>query len=536
MRNPILEKLKESAQSVLPVSGIVLGLHLTIAPLPFWTFIMFLVGTLMLIIGIALFTMGAELSISPMGETIGSSLTETRKLPLILISFFCLGIVVTVAEPDLQVLARQVPAVPDLVLILSVAVGVGIFLVLALLRILFQFSLARMFIILYGITFAVAAFTAPDFLAVGFDAGGVTTGPITVPFILALGAGISAVYGSKNAEQDSFGLCAICSIGPVLTVLFMGMLYDATESGYAYEPPSVIESLGGMLNAYARELITSFREILLILLPIALIFALFQLIKRHLSKGRLMRIGVGLIYTLLGLTVFMSGVNLGYLPVGTHLGKSIALSDYSWVLVPLSALIGFFVVYAEPAVHVLNKQVEEITNGAIGRRMMMIGISIGVSAGLVLSVIRVLWGFTIWYLLLPGYLMALILTFFTPKIFTAIAFDSGGVASGTMTAAFLLPFAAGICEAVGGNIMTDAFGIIGMVALMPLISMQVLGVFYNLKLKRNKALSDALLDDEDLEEETGQSDIMESRDDTDFHDNTVIKEQPDTLSEKEGNP
>lgn len=507
MGQMILDKLKESAQSVLPVSGIVLLLHFTVSPLPFWTLMMFFAGVLLLVFGMSLFTMGADMAIGPIGETIGSELTKTRKLPLIIVACFLLGVVVTVAEPDLQVLTRQVPAVPDMVLVIAVAVGVGLFLVLALLRILLQLPLSWMFIISYAVVFLVAAFTAPDFLAVGFDAGGVTTGPITVPFILALGAGISAVRGSKNAEQDSFGMCALCSIGPVITVLVMGVFFDASESGYAYDAPAVVSSFGGLTRTYAGELASSFVEVLTVLMPVILIFALFQLIKRKLPRVQLVRIGVGLLYTLVGLTIFLTGVNLGFLPVGTYIGKYIASSTYQWALIPLSLVLGFFVVYAEPAVHVLNKQVEEITGGVLTRRLMMIGISVGVSLALMLSVIRVLSGISIWYFLLPGYVTALALTFFTPKIFTAIAFDSGGVASGTMTAAFLLPFTVGICEAVGGNIMTDAFGIVAMVAMMPLISMQVLGVFYSIRTARRQKEAPALQAELDAVAALEQSDM-----------------------------
>lgn len=483
----IAEKLKESLSSVLPVCAVVLALHFTLAPLDLWTLLMFLAGSLMLVVGMSLFTMGADMAIGPMGEIIGSELTRTRKLALIIISCFLLGMVITIAEPDLQVLTRQVPAVPDMVLVLAVATGVGMFLVLALLRILFQLSLSLLFIISYAAVFVVAAFTAPDFLAVGFDAGGVTTGPITVPFILALSAGISAVRGSKHIEQDSFGMCGLCSVGPALTVLIMGMFYDSSDSGYAYASPGHISSLGGALSATGLGLLSSLLEVLAVLLPVVLIFMLLQLVKRQLSRGRLLRIAFGLIYTLAGLTVFLTGVNLGYLPVGKYIGAHLAASEYSWTLIPLGALIGLFVIYAEPAVHVLNKQVEELTNGAITRRMMMAGISLGVSAGMALSVLRVMNGISIWYVMLPGYAIALTLTRFTPQLFSAIAFDSGGVASGTMTAAFLLPFTVGICETAGGNIMTEAFGIIGVVAMMPLISMQLLGLVYNIRLKRNAA-------------------------------------------------
>ena len=484
----LLEKLKEAAQSVLPVSAIVLALHFTISPLPFWSFMLFLTGTFLLIIGMSIFTMGADIAMMPIGEAIGAELTKSKNLWLIVGAAFILGVVVTIAEPDLQVLTKQVPAVPDMVLVSSVAFGVGVFLVLALLRILFQFSLSYMFIISYVILFIVAALTAPDFLAVGFDSGGVTTGPITVPFILALGAGISAVRGGKSSEEDSFGLCSLCSIGPVLAVLVMGMFFDASGSGFAFEPNASVNNLGELLASYRLGFVLLFQEVLTILLPIVVIFILFQFIRLKLSKTKLIRILIGIVYTLIGLSIFLTGVNIGFMPAGTYIGKEIATLPYNWILIPLSAIIGFFVVYAEPAVHVLNKQVEDITSGSISKKMMMTGLSLGTSVALILSVVRILTEISIWYFLLPGYLLALGLTFFTPKLFTAIAFDSGGVAAGTMTAAFLLPFAVGICEAVGGNVMTDAFGIIAMVAMMPLITIQVVGVIYNMKLMHNQNL------------------------------------------------
>jgi hypothetical protein len=492
MTTDLLEKLKEAAQSVLPVSAIVLALHFTVSPLPFWSLMLFLTGTLLLIIGMSIFTMGADIAMMPIGEAIGAELTKSKNIWLIVGSAFILGVVVTIAEPDLQVLTKQVPAVPDMVLVSSVAFGVGVFLVLALLRILFQFSLSYMFIVSYVILFIVAALTAPDFLAVGFDSGGVTTGPITVPFILALGAGISAVRGGKSSEEDSFGLCSLCSIGPVLAVLVMGMFFDASGSGFAFEPNASVNNLGELLDSYYLGFILLFQEVLTILLPIVVIFILFQFIRLKLSKTKLIRILIGIVYTLIGLSIFLTGVNIGFMPAGTYIGKELATLPYNWILIPLSAIIGFFVVYAEPAVHVLNKQVEDITSGSISKKMMMTGLSLGTSAALILSVVRILTEISIWYFLLPGYLLALGLTFFTPKIFTAIAFDSGGVAAGTMTAAFLLPFAVGICEAVGGNVMTDAFGIIAMVAMMPLITIQVVGVIYNMKLMHNKNLEETL--------------------------------------------
>lgn len=521
MFSEILEKLKESAQSVLPISGIVLALHFTILPMPYWTVVLFLIGTLFLIFGMTLFTVGADLSMMQIGEAIGAELTKSRNLLLIVVGSFILGVVVTIAEPDLQVLTKQVPAVPDMVLVATVAFGVGLFLALALLRILFQFPLAKMFIISYALVFIVAAFSSPDYLAVGFDSGGVTTGPITVPFILALGAGISTVRGSKNAQEDSFGLCALCSIGPVLAVLILGMFFDSSASGYAFESAENVASWAELRRLFINGFAAFFKEVIEVLLPIVVIFTLLQITHLKLAKTRLMQIMIGILYTVAGLVIFLTGVNLGFMPVGTFIGEELACRPDNWILIPLAALMGFFVTFAEPSIHLLNKQVEEITNGAISRRMMMFGLSFGISLALVLSVVRILSGISIWYFMLPGYALALFLTFFTPNMFTAIAFDSGGVASGTMTAAFLLPFAVGICEAVGGNVMTDAFGIVGMVAMLPLVSMQILGIVYNIKTKRARRplpQEELLLFDpaeKTKGEKSGMIDFDESADETD---------------------
>ncbi len=494
-------KFRESAQSVLPVSAIVLLVHLTLAPLPLGTLALFLVGTAMLIVGMSIFTLGADLAMMPIGEAIGSELTKSRKLWLIILSGFILGVVVTIAEPDLQVLTKQVPAVPDMVLVAAVAIGVGVFFVLALLRILFHFSISFLFITSYTLVFAAAAIFAPDFLAVAFDSGGVTTGPITVPFILALGAGISTVRGGSSAEEDSFGICALCSIGPILAVLIMGMSYSATGSGYAFTTAGTVSSLGELIQVFARGFGQFFAEVLAVLLPIIVIFGLFQVVRLKLSRTALIRIGIGIGYTLVGLSIFLTGVNIGFMPAGQMLGSTLAALPYNWVLLPLSAVLGFSVVYAEPAVHLLTQQIEEITAGAISRRMMMLGLAVGVSLALVLSVLRVLLSINIWLMLTPGYILALVLTLFSPKLFTSIAFDAGGVASGTMTAAFLLPFAVGICKAVGGNIMTDAFGIIAMVAMMPLITLQILGIMYGIKSRRNRTALDETPPEFEEEEE-----------------------------------
>ncbi len=486
MTREMLLKLRESALSVLPVSAVVLALHFTLTPMPVWTLFMFLAGVALLILGMGLFTMGADLAMMPIGDAIGADLTRSRKLWLIVGSAFVLGVAVTVAEPDLQLLTKQVPAVPDAALVAAVALGVGVFLTLALTRILFRIHLAWALIGSFTLVFLVGWMAAPDYLAVAFDSGGVTTGPITVPFILALGGGVSAVRGGKSSEEDSFGLCGLCSVGPILAVLILGMFFDPKVSDFRFSVGAV-SSLRGALNTIGHGLVEFFQDVFFVILPVVLIFLLFQVTRLRLPARRLIRILVGLVYTLAGLSIFLAGANLGFMPAGMAIANMLATHN-RWALVPLGALIGFFMVFAEPAVHVLNRQVEDITSGAIPRRMMLAGLSVGVGIASAMSVIRVLTGVSIWWFLLPGYILALTLTFFTPKLFVSIAFDSGGVASGTMTAAFLLPFTVGVCDALGGNPMTDAFGAVGMVAMMPLITVQMMGVVYQHKLSRVQAL------------------------------------------------
>lgn len=483
MNRKLLEKIKESLSSVLPVTGIVILIHLLLSPMPGGTFALFLIGAVLLVLGMGLFTLGADLSMMPMGERVGAHLTKSKKLSILIPVCFLIGALITIAEPDLTVLAGQVPTVPDAVLILTVAVGVGLFLVFALLRIIFRKSLQLLLFVFYGLVFVLAAFTPEEFLAAAFDSGGVTTGPITVPFIMALGIGVAAVRGGNSAQDDSFGLVTMCSIGPVLSMLLLGMFYNAGTGGHtsveAHNPTGIEE----ILKLFGQAIPEYLADVALALLPVVLFFLVFQILFLRLSRKRLLKMGVGLLYTFVGLVLFLTGVNVGFLPAGYALGSRLGATAAGWII-PIGMAMGFFVVMAEPAVHVLNKQVEEITVGAISQRAMLLSLSVGVAVSIGIAMLRVVAGVSIWYFLLGGYAVALGLSFFVPKIFTAVAFDSGGVASGPMTAAFMLPFAMGACDALGGNILTDAFGLVAMVAMTPLITIQLLGVLYSIKLRR----------------------------------------------------
>ena len=476
LNRQLKEKIQESMSSVLPITAIVFLLSITIAPLDPGTLVLFLFGAILLVGGMGLFTLGVDLSMTPMGEGMGVELSRSRGVLIPLLAYFLLGMLTTVAEPDLQVLAEQVPSIPNLILILTVAVGVGFFLVVAALRIRKGVPLRRLLLVFYLIVFGVAALAPADFIPVSFDSGGVTTGPITVPFIMALGVGIASVRSDRNSASDSFGLVALCSIGPILSVLLLGILYRPEANLPAADILPQVSTTQQAALYFWEAFPDYFAEVALALLPIAGLFLLFQLITHRFHGRALLRIASGVVYTYLGLVLFLCGVNVGFLPAGQWIGGTVATSGQSWLLVPIGMLIGFFIVKAEPAVAVLTKQVEEVSNGAISHRAMGYALSIGVCASVGLAMVRVLTGIHIFWLLIPGYVLSLGLTFLVPPIFTGIAFDSGGVASGPMTATFLLPFAQGACSALGGNMMTDAFGIVAMVAMTPLITIQVMGL------------------------------------------------------------
>ncbi len=486
MRKRLISKVRESLSSVLPITAIVLLLAFTVSPMQVGVLGLFLAGAVLIILGMGLFTLGADMAMMPMGSYMGAYLTRRRRLYLMILVALLMGVLITVAEPDLTVLARQVPAVPDAVIIGAVALGVGVFLVLAMLRIVFQLSLRLMLILFYIAVFALMAFANPDYLAVAFDAGGVTTGPITVPFILALGIGVAGTGTGSKHEDNSFGLVALCSVGPILAVVLMGLFFPVTPgavSASAVENPATTADI---LRLFGTALPHYFRDVAVALAPIVAVFVFFQWRYLHLPKGQLARIGVGILYTYLGLTVFLTGVNVGFMPAGNLLGTQIASLSFNWVLVPLGMVIGYFIVAAEPAVHVLNEQVEELTGGAVSKKAMMTSLALGMAVSVGLSMVRAMTGVSIWFFVVPGYVLALALSFFVPGIFTAIAFDSGGVASGPMTATFLLPFAMGVTAATGGNILKDAFGTVAMVAMTPLIAIQVLGLVYSLKSRPKK--------------------------------------------------
>lgn len=515
MNEKLKEKIRESLSSVLPITMIVLVLTVTLVPMKVSTLVLFLTGAVLLIVGMGFFQLGAEMAMTPLGQGVGGKLVKCKSVWVMAFICFLMGGIITISEPDLQVLANQVAAIPNMVLIWTVAAGVGVFTVVALLRILFKIRLSLLLAGLYIFMFILSFFTPSEFIAVAFDAGGVTTGPMTVPFIMALGVGLSAARSDKEGSNDSFGLIALCSVGPILMVLLLGIFYHPTETVYTAVKIPELVTTQDVVKEFVMSSPGYAEEVLKSILPVIGVFAIFQVSTRSYRKRQVQRMAVGFGYTVIGLIMFLTGVNIGFAPVGSLLGGGLAESMFKWCLVPVGIVIGYYIVKAEPAVRVLNEQVEEITGGMVSYKMMNASMSIGVACAVALSMTRVLTGISIYWIIIPGYALALILSRLVPPVFVGIAFDSGGVASGPMTSTFLLPLAMGACTAVGGNVVTDAFGIVALVALAPLIAIQVMGLVYARRTKTARQPGYMLsedtvidLDDEivDLEEAAIDSD------------------------------
>ncbi|MBQ8413752.1 MAG: DUF1538 domain-containing protein [Clostridia bacterium] len=480
MVNLIKSKLSESLSSVLPIALIVLGLSVTVVPISTGDMFLFLVGIVCLVFGMSLFTAGAEMSMQPLGSKIGSTVGSSKKIWLIAFISFIIGILVTISEPDLVILAEQVSGMENMILILTVSVGVGIFLAIAVMRIVFNWNLTAIMIVFYAIAFVLAFFVDDSFLSLAFDSGGVTTGPMTVPFIMSIGAGVSVSKLSGDDRGDSFGITGLCSIGPIISVLVLGIVMKVEGTYIPVVNDAVVDTREGVskfVHGFGEHLL----DVLIALAPIIVFAVLFQLLTHAFNKGQLIRMAIGIVYVLVGLAIFLTGANVGFVPTGTAIGTSLAKIGGGWLLVPIGMLLGYFIVKAEPSVYVLNKLVETMSAGAISGKTTGLGLSIGVSAALGLAALRIITGINILWFLIPGYIIALTLSFFVPKIFVGISFDSGGVASGTMMSAFVLPLCMGACNALGGNVMTDAFGCVAFVAMAPIIAIQICGLVYKMK-------------------------------------------------------
>lgn len=497
----LLSKFKETVNSVLPVMAIVIVLGLTAAPLGAGLLARFVVGGLLLIFGLTFFLLGVDIGIQPIGEQAGAALTSKKNLPLLLSVSFVIGFLVTVAEPDIQVFGDQIHSVFAGVnkthLVYMIASGVGLLITVGLLRSILSVNLKLALLALYVLVFVLTLFTPESFRGIAFDSGGATTGPMTVPFILALGVGVSSVRagGKKSDSGDSFGLTGVTSVGPIIAVLLYGVILNRLGVLHTAGASSSADAESAGLGIFIQIIPHVVKEAALSISPLALLLVFFQLFLLHLPPRKLIRIIIGLVYSFVGLSIFLVGVNGGFMAAGSKLGmllgaKASTLGGFWYFLLIFTGLVlGAVVVCAEPAVWVLTEQVENLSGGTIKRRLMLVFLSGGAAIAIGLAMWRALSGFSLMRLLVPGYALALALMIFCPSLFTAIAFDSGGVASGPITSTFVLSFTIGASTAAGGN--ADSFGVIALVAMTPLIAIQILGIMYDRtvrKMQKNKAI------------------------------------------------
>lgn len=475
----ILKQLKEVTLSVLPICIIASILSLIMGVADGGELAKFLFSGVMVIIGLTLFLTGVNIGLIPIGNKIGSAVTRSRSLLVIILVSFALGFIITVAEPDVQVLAHQVngvnPLIPVKTLTYAIGVGVGTFLTIGLLRTILHLPLKVVVFISYIIVFAIAFFIDEFFVSVAFDSGGATTGPLSVPFIMALGMGVAATRA--KSEDGEFGYVALSSVGPVMAVLLLGLVFGSSASAGAEEVEEVL-SLGAIMLSKMEEVGAS-------LLPLIMVCLIAQVFFIKLPFHQMRRIILGILYSYIGLVLFMSGVDYSFSDMATGLGATLAETS-PVLLVIVGGVFGACVVLAEPAIWVLTEQVEDVSSGHIKRSTMMMTLSIAVAAAVVLGLVRTLFSLSIWYFLIPGYLVALAIIWKTPGLFSAIAFDSGGVATGPMSSTFILPYTIGAASVGAASSSAASFGMIGLIAMMPIVCVEVLGLIYGAKTKNKE--------------------------------------------------
>ncbi|AFL99461.1 MULTISPECIES: DUF1538 domain-containing protein [Desulfitobacterium] len=494
----LLEKLKEVLISVGPIVILVLALNFTIVPMEPLLVFRFLLGALFIVLGLSIFLFGVDIGISKIGTLMGGALAKSNRLWIIVVAGLLLGFFISIAEPDLHILAGQVGMVTSgviskLSIVVVVSIGIAVMLTSGLVRIIYNIPLYKLLTVLYLIILGLSFFTSSEFLAISFDASGATTGALTVPFMLALALGVSSLKkDGKASEKDSFGLVAVTSTGAIIAVMMMSILSEQDKiTGSLQESTQVSASF---LAPFIDKLPTIAFEIFIALLPVILMFFVFQKVSFKISPKAFRKVLKGLVYTFIGLVLFLTGVNAGFMEVGSKIGYNVAVMDNKFIIISIGFILGLVVILAEPAVYVLTHQIEDVTSGYVKRPVVLIALSIGVAFAVSLSMIRILIpGLQLWHFLLPGYVVSILMMYFVPKLFVGMAFDAGGVASGPMTATFILAFAQGAAEAVeGANVMVDGFGIIAMVAMTPIIALQTLGFIFKIKsvkegLKENEA-------------------------------------------------
>ena len=494
-----LRVLKETFLSSLPLAAVMIIVCVFIAPMDsMLDYVKLIVGYSSVVIGQTFFLVGLDSSILPIGKLVGKSLIKLKKVVFIIFFGLVFGLLVTVAEPALEVLARQtnmiMPSVNATLFVWIASTGTGISVGFALWRIIKDWSIKKIFAALYIALFAMIIFVPPEFVALSFDASGATTGDVSVPFVLALGIGVSATLSKRKTNDDTFGIIGIASVGPIMTVFLYGIILKATNGGVL--PPAGVYDPGSAAS-FLSILLGNFSGVALALFPVVIVFLPFQFFLFKLPKKEFATILVGTIPVYIGLLIFLSGIDFGFAFAGKYIGEVFLDPTrqewFKWILLIVGFVLGMAITLSEPAVTVLGDQLEELTNGHIKKMTMRMTLAIGIGIAAVLSIVKIMTQINILWFLAPLYLIALILMKFTSRLFVGLAFDSGGVTGGALTSAFLTPLTLGVAQAVAAgagpnaqSVLTNGFGIISFISVTPLIAVQTLGIIYDLRLKKVK--------------------------------------------------
>jgi len=520
MQNRYIKSMLSSALSVLPMIALVFLLSIikvnggvSLVPMKGFDYLALVLGAVIMIVGLGFFQVGAQTGLAKVGEYMGSSLSKQSKLAIVVIFSFLLGALITCAEPSILIVAGQVN-IPSLLLIAVIAGGVGIFVIIGVVRIVFHGQLKLWYVFYYFIVFALLCLISIDedmakFLPFIFDAGGITTGSATVPFILSLGAGIAVVRGGRKATEDSFGLVGMASIGPILSMTILLLANKSGFSAYTFELFDGFVDMGDVGWHLLDALIPSglshlgtLIEVLMALIPIIIIFVIYDLIYIKLPKNKIRELIVGFAVSYFGLVIFLTGVNSIMTPFGTFVGVNVGQGlDNYWLIILIAFTIGVVTVFCEPAIHVLTNQISDVSDGNISKTTVLISMAVGVGIAIGLSALRTLYDFSILYIIVPGYVLSVALMFITPNIFTAMAFDAGGTASGPMSVSFVMPMIIGITYSKTDygtssiEYYTRSFGVVALIALTPILTIQILGIVQDLKTKARLRVVSTDIDD-----------------------------------------
>lgn len=483
MTDSIILNLKKVIKGILPIIIFVLILSI-ILKIDIGTIIRFLSSSLLVIMGLTLFTTGTDISLNEMGKNISNLLIKKKNIILILIVSLLLGTFITLLEPEFLTIGYEAGNIPTSILLISVSISIGIFLMLAMYRILKRINLRYYIIISYLLIFFVLTISNFQVVPFAFDMGSVVVGAISAPFILAFGGNLASKM--KRKDSSEFGILSFCAIGPILMILILSLIY---KPNIMYDSDPILKKLD-----FLETLWTNFYQVFMSL-SLLVIFYLVLTRKTKKKKIEQRKIMIGLIMVLVGITLFLTGGDVGFFKLAYLLGSKLGNIN-KIIIILIGGIFGFLIAKIEPNVKVLVSYVDQVTNGGIKDKFLETCLCIGVSISFMLSLFRVLNGYSVMIFLIPTYFLAIFFAFFTPTNFLGLSFDAGGVVTGSMSSSFLLPLLIGVASIITNNYLNEAFGVMALISVIPIIILEIVGMIYNIEVKNDntKYLDDKIID------------------------------------------